>query len=130
MPETLYRKVKNRYVPYRASYDKTSFPIGTHILVIGEGIKSYIYNVPTSQAVLLALIAPLKEKLVEALAKQLEYRPQVKLTDKQVKVWDTLKKELGVEVLSPSSIEEAVRSVLNELASPQGMLTKTGERPL
>jgi hypothetical protein len=114
--EILYKKVKNRYVPHKRDYDRLAFPKGTHILVIGEGMHSYIYNVPNDKVIRLALLAPIKDKLVDALAKRLEYRPTVKLTEKQLQTWDKLKKDLGVEMLTSASLEEAVRDVLDELA--------------
>lgn len=103
MKKVYYEKKGRRYVPV-SEYDSNlmdSLPKGAHLIVSVPGGSSTIYNINPDYASLIAAGMVANDKIVaairEASALRTPERATKPLTEKQVRAWNNLQKEMGVE---------------------------------
>lgn len=96
-----YEKVGRRYKPV-FEYDSDfldSFPRGNHLVMSYPGGKSRRYNIDPALAPMIAAGRYAEDSMCEVLRKASEAKPiRQPLTEKQVKAWRKMQKEMGDEV--------------------------------
>lgn len=93
MKEIFYKKVGRRYVPVR-EYDSelmSSFPQGSHLVVVRNNATSYRYSVEPAFAPMIAAGVYAEDAINSALIKASETRPPRKpITPQQQAAWQQL----------------------------------------
>lgn len=103
MKKIYYEKVGRRYKPV-AEYDSDfldSFPKGNHLVMVYPGGKSSRFNIDPDYAPLIAATRVAEDAISRAIADASKLRtPQhasQPLTERQIKAWKNLQKEMGVD---------------------------------
>jgi hypothetical protein len=138
MAEIFYRKIGRRYVPV-SEYDNSvmdSFPYGSHLVVVKQGLTSHRYNIDPAYAPMIAAGLIAEDAVREALAKASELRMQRsdrerQLTTKQKAAWENLVKEFGDSARQlewPSAAEVAEEGVKAMQREAQTLMTNDAVR--
>ena len=106
MKEIFYKKVGRRYVPVR-EYDSdlmSSFPQGSHLVVVRGNATSYRYQIEPDFAPVIAAGIYAQDAMTEAAVKASETRPPRKpITEQQLAVWQQMVDVCGDDFRSLSS---------------------------
>ena len=125
MKTVFYRKVGRRYQPV-SEYDSDlidAFTKGTHLVMSYPGGQSRRYNIDPNYAALIAAGRVAEDAISTAIMEASKLRYQEKqrpLTERQIKAWKNLSKEMGVENYAlewPSyreAAEKAVEAMITE----------------
>ena len=118
-----YKKVGRKYVPV-SEYDQellNSLPKGNHLAMVYPGGQSFRFSIEPALAPMIAAGRYAEDSMCEVLRKASEAKPiRQPLTEKQVKAWRKMQKEMGDEVYYlqyPSDrdiVEAGVRAMAEE----------------
>jgi hypothetical protein len=119
MKKIYYEKVGRKYVPV-AEYNNDlldSFPKGSHLVMCYPGGQSRRFNIDPNYAAMIAAGRVAEEKIIDAIVKANELRPQTTpITPAAQKAWMRLKKELGDEaMLTRGSAREAAEQAVKAM---------------
>lgn len=136
MKTVFYRKVGRRYQPV-SEYDSElidAFTKGTHLVMSYPGGQSRRYNIDPNYAALIAAGRVAEDAISTAImeASKLRYQERQRpLTERQIKAWKNLSKEMGVENYAlewPSYREAAEKAVEAMIAEADKLMTHESVR--
>lgn len=136
MKTVFYRKVGRRYQPV-SEYDSElidAFTKGTHLVMSYPGGQSRRYNIDPNYAALIAAGRVAEDTISTAImeASKLRYQERQRpLTERQIKAWKNLSKEMGVENYAlewPSYREAAEKAVEAMIAEADKLMTHESVR--
>lgn len=100
MTTVFYKKVGRRYVPI-SQYDNEmmdAFPYGSTLVTVKKGSTTRRFNIDPNYAALIAAGSLAEEAICDALREAAQPRPtKTPLTERQIKAWRKLAKELNDE---------------------------------
>lgn len=131
--ETYYVKKGKKYVPVYQFDEQlmNSFPVGSHLVTVSEGMNSRRYRIDPNHAGVLAAAIIAETEVVKKIREASESRPQRNpLTEKQVTAWKKLAESFGEELCylsQPSAYDvynamvSTVQNKLDELLKNEGV---------
>lgn len=120
MQESLYRKVKNRYVPVK-EYDPElldSWPEGIHLMVCVPGHKIIRYRINPDYAGFIEAFEAARPAIEKAILDGMNspIQPKItRLTKAEINAWAQFEKVFKAKTISYGSVHDAVEAGLKAL---------------